>query len=417
MAAVEHHFFRSLEGITFYLWKVPVFDSVTKIQVRTADGRLAFVSMSAKSRQPPASRGFGERSPNRSKLEQLHVEARAILEAKAREIAQLTSGIEEAEAELAHLRDELASHMQTTTQLRALGSTSGLQVASDKVVESIPAEHEAEIARTEERHQREVQKLQARIENSVAVAEKYSEERVQVCLMTKNAELKDLRRQVEEARATSTLSSASAAQSHAKLCQQKKNASIMHSKRLQFLESQLSEINAVAREEIREIKAKTDECLAAVDIREREHKNDVQRYEQEIAERERQYAQSLSILAQQFATEKQRLEHAVNAATQKTENLAKILKQVEQQNEKQLHSTLHDVERMRTFAYQSQSRETHQRNQTRTHIWSVAQLQRQCAQAEQELGVIEHELGELREENQDLKGELQKLDRILYSRA
>jgi chromosome segregation ATPase len=397
------------------MYKIPDLDSGTKIQVRIVDARLAFVSMSAISRGQTTSRGLSEGGANRSKLEQLHGEARTILEAKAREIAHFTSAIEEAEAELAHLQDELAGHTETTTQLRAQASVPGLPVAGGAVTESVRAEHEAEIARAEERHQREVQKLRARIENSVAAAEKYSEERAQVSLMTKNAELKDLRRQVEEAKAASNLSSASAAQSHTKLYQQKKNASIMHSKRLQFLESQLGEISAVARDEIREIKAKTDECLAAVDVREREHKNEVERYEQEIAGRERQYQQRLSVLAQQFASEKQRLEQSVNAATQKTENLTRILAQLERQNEKQLHSTLHDVERMRTFTYQSQSREADQRDQVRSQMSSLAQLQRQCAQAEQELGVIENELGELREENRDLKIELQKLDRIVHS--
>jgi SMC interacting uncharacterized protein involved in chromosome segregation len=154
--------------------------------------------------------------------------------------------------------------------------------------------------------------------------------------------------------------------------------------------------------------------LAAVDLREREHRNEVQRYENEIAEREQQYKTHMVVLAEQFQCEKQRLEQAVGAASAKAENLQRILKQLEKHHEKQLKSTLHDVEKMKTFMYQSNTREVEQQNQTRQYVSTMNQLQRECTQTEQELGLIEAEIKELRDENRDLKLEFQKLDRLVY---
>jgi chromosome segregation ATPase len=249
---------------------------------------------------------------------------------------------------------------------------------------------------------------------SLEAAEQWSEKHAEMVLVSKRTQLEELRRQVDEAKAAANRKSLSTIQARTQLFQQSKNASLMNSQRLQFLESQVGEISSMAREELRDIKAKIDECLAAVDLREREHKNEVLRYENEIAVREQQYTGYMAALTEQFASEKQRLEQGVAAAASKAENLQRILKQLEKQHEKQLKSTLHDVEQMKTYMYQSKTRDTEQQNETRNYVATVNQLQRECSQTEQELALVEGEIKELREENRSLKNELQKLDRSVY---
>jgi chromosome segregation ATPase len=359
-------------------------------------------------------RGRNSDTSNQSKLERLHEQAKSILEQKAKEIHQFQTSIDEAEAELSRLQTELATQTKLTQELGSHDIPMSEQFANQDEIDSVRAEHEAEITKSEEKHKREVQRLQQEMKTSLEAAEQWSEKHAEMVYVAKRAQLDELRRQVDEAKAAANRHSLSATQARSKFYQQSKNASLMNSQRLQFLESQVGELNSMAREELRDIKAKIDECLAAVDLREREHKNEVQRYENEITEREQQYAIHMNVLTEQFRCEKERLQQAVAAASSKVDNLQRILKQLEKQHEKQLQSTLHDVERMKAYMYQSKTRDTDQQNETRNYVATINQLQRECAQTEQELALVESEIKELREENKELKVELQKFDNAVY---
>jgi len=339
-----------------------------------------------------------------------------MLEGKAKEITQLNEAIQSAEAELSQLQNDLMKEAQASEQFQQLQPSPHDDVNTD-LLDELRARHQAEIERAEERHQREVDKLQRDIERSIQASESWCESHAEMVMLTKTAQLESLRRQLEEAKLASNRGSLSATQSRAKLFQQSKNATIMNSQRRQFLEAQIGEIAAVTRDELRDIKAKIDECLAAVDIREQDHCTEIARYELEVSEREQQYAAHLETAAQQFASEKQRLEKEVSAASAKAENMQRILKQLERQNDKQLQGILREIEKMKSMIYQSRSRDVDRENETRNYVATVNQLQRDCAQTEQELTLVETEMKELSEENRDLKMELQKLDRALYGTA
>jgi chromosome segregation ATPase len=359
-------------------------------------------------------RGSGSDAPNQSKLEKLHEEAKTVLEQKAKMVRQFQMAVEEAESELGRLQTELATQTKLAQELSNHHIPMADQLSNQDLIDSVRAEHETEIDKAEERHKREVQRLQQEMKTSLEAAEQWSEKHAEMVCVAKRGQLEELRRQVDEARATVNRNSLSATQARNKFHQQSKNASLMKSQRLQFLESQVGELNSASREELRDIKAKIDECLAAVDLREREHKNEVRRYEDEITEREQQYAVHMNVLTEQFRCEKERLRQVITAASSKVENLQRILKQLEKQHETQLQSTLHDVERMKNYIYQSRTRDTDKQNETRNYVANVNQLQRDCTQIEQELALVETEIKDLRDENKDLKVELQKFDNVVY---
>lgn len=346
-----------------------------------------------------------------STLERLHIEAREILEQKAKEVQEYSQVVAQAEEELALLQAELNEKSKFAAECESRNSVER-QDDNTKLIEGIRAEHQAEIEQAEEKHRQELEKLQKQMQESLRTSEEWAEQRASVVLMEKTQELEEARKQLEQVRKENEKSLFSAAQSRTQIYQQSKSVSMLNQQRVQLLEAQVGEITAITREELREIKTKINECLGAVSVKRKEHKVEEDRYEHELHEREHKYESHLQMLREQFATEKERLEQAVQASQMKNENIQRILRQTERQNEKQLQTTLKDSERMKNIIYQTRARENDDHGDTRALLTQINTIERECHQTEQEIQMIEEETRALVQENRALKSELAKLDSL-----
>jgi regulator of replication initiation timing len=228
--------------------------------------------------------------------------------------------------------------------------------------------------------------------------------------MEKVAELEELSRELAQLRERTQETAFAQTQSRTRALQQSKAASLDNQKRMQQLEDQLSELGAVRREELREVRVKVEECLSAVDLRDRDHRNEIETYQRELAEREQQYTAHWEILGEQFENEKARLEQQLAAAVAKGENLRRILAQLQKHHEMQIETTRRDNERMKATIYQAKSRDDESFADTKSYVAQLQTKQQQCRQTEQEIALVNSEIAELTEENKELQGELQRLD-------
>jgi chromosome segregation ATPase len=199
-------------------------------------------------------------------------------------------------------------------------------------------------------------------------------------------------------------------QSRTKLFQQSKNASAQNATRIAQLETQLSELSSITREELRDVRAKIEECLSAVDLRELEHRNEIEKYEREITQREEQYNTHLQVIAQQFQNEKQRLEQQLVAANSKGENLRRVLAQLQKHHEMQIETTRRDNEHMKETIYQAKTRDEKLAVDTKSYVSQIQSTQHACRQIEQELELVNGEITEIQQENRELQAELQRLE-------
>ncbi|OHT12922.1 kinetoplast-associated protein [Tritrichomonas foetus] len=362
------------------------------------------------------SKGSKATDNGHSKLEKLHTEAKTILSQKAQEIAQINHAIEQAEEQLGKLRSEL-SIKNTEMQKYQDQDFQDITNNENQIIEMIEEEQRQELIKIQAKNEEELNRLRDDFQKSLQEAENWAEKHAKSVAAERTAQLDQLRKEVDQMRQTSNEAAFSATQTRTKLYQQSKNVSLQNSQRIQYLEAQLSEIVSVTREEMRDIRAKIEECLAAIDIRNKEHANEITRYEHELAEREAQYNEHLEVLHEQFACEKQRVEQSVNESAKNTEKMQKILKQLEKQHEHQLQTTLKDVEKMKHSIYQARNREDMQMNETKTFISQAQGIQRECQQTEKEIAIVENELRELKDENQELRAELSQLDKAVYSKA
>jgi ElaB/YqjD/DUF883 family membrane-anchored ribosome-binding protein len=175
--------------------------------------------------------------------------------------------------------------------------------------------------------------------------------------------------------------------------------------KVKILQNQLSSLSSLSREEMRDVRSKIDECLAAVDLRAREHENEIEKYKREIAERQAQYNKHLEVLAVQFRTEKQRLEQQLAAVLARGQNMQKILKQISHHHNTQLKMALQDNEKMKSVIYEARARETVSTIPKEESQPSAFETRR----IEQEIAMVNSEITELEQENKNLHNELKKV--------
>ena len=356
---------------------------------------------------------------SQSKIERLNTEAQTILSQKADEIAKLESSIEEAEKELVKLKAEYGTKVALATAEEAEEDLDDDEIID---LQKLKEEHDNELRERNEQHEEEISAMKLKFTRALKDAEAWAEEHAENVYAEKSAQLESLKQELNKIKSEVNEEMISQTQSRNKMYHRSKTIAFQNHQRIQFLQAQLSEISSVTREELRDVRQKIDECLSAVEIREREHKNEIERYEREITQREERYNTHLQCLEQQFKNEKQRLDQQYQAAVEKGENLQRVLKQLEKHHDMQMQTTIKDNERMKNTIYQAQTRDDQAFTDTRSYVSQIQSTQHATRQVEQEIAVVNEEIAELQAENKELQDELKRLQsgtnirRSLYSR-
>ena len=353
---------------------------------------------------------------SQSKIERINLEAKEVLTQKEREIKKFEEAINEAEQSLAKLQAELKQKQEVYDSVNAQDEKS--EDSLEEIdLSSLKATQDAEIQQIKARHDEEIQRLQSGYSAALREAEEWADAHAQTVFVEKKAQLEDLRRELDGLKAAATESEFATTQSRTRLFQESKSLSLQNAQRIQELDAQLSELSAVTREELRDVRAKIDECFVAVNVREREHTSEIERYKREIKQREEKYNSHLTLLNEQFDHEKQRLEYQLKSLTTKKSNIERVLGQIEKNHESQVQTTLKDIERMKSTIYQSQTRDDRSLTDTKSYAGQVQAMQRECRHTEQEIALVNNEIKDLTEENKQLQLELNRLDSTLTTRV
>lgn len=356
-----------------------------------------------------------KRSASQSRIERLNTEAQTILSQKADAIARLESSIEDAEKQLVKLKAEFESK----AALAAMDEKDDESFQDDEIIDldKLKEEHQAEIREKTEKHEEEINSMKLKFTRALKDAEAWAEEHAENVYAEKSAQLDSLKQELAKLKDEVNEAMFTQTQSRNKLFHQSKSIALQNAQRIQFLQAQLSELSSVTREELRDVRTKIDECLAAVELREREHKAEIDKYEKEIVQREERYNTHLECLALQFKNERQRLNQQYQATVEKGDNLQRLLKQLERHHDMQMQTTLKDNERMKNTIYQAKTRDDQQFTDTRSYITQIQSTQHATRQIEQEIGVVNQEIAELQAENKELQEQLKRLTTGTYRRT
>jgi ElaB/YqjD/DUF883 family membrane-anchored ribosome-binding protein len=269
---------------------------------------------------------------------------------------------------------------------------------------------DAELKDLTDKHEEEIASLRSQYTATLKDAEQWAEDHAQNAFLEKVAELENLKKELKVFRDETDQAAFAQTESRTRALMQSRNTAIRNRRRIHELEDELAELGSLAREELREVRSKVDECLNALELRDREHQSEIQKYEREIADRDAHHSAHLQTLAKQFQDEKQRLGRQLAAATAKGESLRKVLSQLRKHHEVQVETTRRDHERMKSTILRAKTQDEQSSLDAKSFVSQTQTGQISCRRVEQDIALVNDEITELQEENRDLEIELQRPD-------
>ncbi|OHT06794.1 hypothetical protein TRFO_05496 [Tritrichomonas foetus] len=348
---------------------------------------------------------------NITELEEMNKEADQMLKQKEKELKAYTDAVREAEKILKGLQETVNAK---TAELSALSApdenAENERRLIEEEIERLEASHQKEMQRLQQQHEDEMSSLKADFQQTLNEAENWSNRHAEITLQEKMGELEKLKQEAIEAKQqlneTTFLRSRSTnvnAEAHGTMTQKAVADQIAK------LEEQLSELTSVTREELRDSRAKIDECVAAIELRRQSQAAEIKRLEDEIAQRKERYAAHIAAVREQHQLERTTLEQSIAATNARAENTEKIISQLEAHHEAQLAEVLGDIESMRRSMETSGGRSSSNAASVRQAAREIQKLSEEKTGIIEETKMIETEITELDDENAKLREELNRL--------
>lgn len=350
-------------------------------------------------------------------LQQLHEQAKELLDQKNAEIDSLNDELDKAEKKLVDVKNKL----QTIINAPKLPDNN---LADDELppdmldeIENLKAKQEQEVQKIQADNEEEVSALEKCYDKQLKEAESWAEQHANQIVIEKRTELQNLQRELDSLKGKLAEGEFSKTKTKFELLEESKAATMTNEQKIQYLEDQLGELTSLAREELKEIRAKINETVSAYNIRVKEHQNEIAHYENEINVRSASYDMHIEALTQQYESEKAKYNSSIETSDKKYSALQRVLKQIDKQHEKQLSIAIHDNEKMKTTIYSIKTRDQSAIESTMTEITQSHVLEQQLQQVQNDIAIIEQDIKELVSENKDLESTLARYERVNKRKA
>lgn len=342
-----------------------------------------------------------------SKLEKLHEEAEIALTEKRNEIQDLNDKIDFAEQQFTQLKADLKVKMFQMQELEANAEEED-QNEEEDMTEFIKLKqsHEEKMQKLITDHEDEIKTLQNEFTRKLKAAEEWNKQHAETLRMNKQTKIDELKDEINAIKERQNMAIYTQTKKRNKMLEESKIANAENAQKIQVLENQISEVQAMSREELRDIRAKIEECLATVELRQKEHENELKRYEKEIEDRNETYKLHISALKDQLNNEQERLNQEINAVDNKISAMEKILAQLENHHQKQVEATTQGIEKMKLTISNLKTRGDQTIETIRTTTAQTTTSTREMKQLQEEIKLLDKEIIEIQNENADLKAEL-----------
>jgi hypothetical protein len=345
-------------------------------------------------------------------LEEMNTEGSAMLAQKEAELKAYAENVAEAERILAGLQQQI---QDKTDELASLTSTeddaASQQMLIQRELADLDVKHKEEIEALKLKHEEELELLRADFAQTLRDAEQWASRHAEIALQEKQDELKRLKEEAKEAKRE--LNEATFVKSRSKASRFVENTQKSNAEQISQLEEQISELTALTREELRDARAKIDECVAAVELRRQSHAAELKRLDDEANERRERYDAHLSALREQYDLEKTTIGQQIDAAEARAENTRKIIESLEQHHNTQMKEVLGDIDTMRRSCGSPEKRNVQNADSMRAVIRESQRLAEECRNLEEESRMVDREIAELDNENKDLRNELARMAGLL----
>ncbi|EAY21610.1 hypothetical protein TVAG_013750 [Trichomonas vaginalis G3] len=358
------------------------------------------------------------RTQKQSQMEALQTQGQALIAERQRAIDEINAKIDDAERRLATMRSKVSLKYQELGQLikaqEAKAAHEEEEEDDNNDIQEIIESNKKEIESCREQNKIEIKSLMEEYMARTKAAEKWAREHIEVLKHEKEEELSALEEELKQARKDYQKSASSSTVNLNKVREQSMKASKEHKKRIKYLQEQISSRLAQSRSEVRDIKAKINETLSTIEMRELEHQISLHKLEDEMSEREKCYNEYLNALNSQYSAAKKHIERSMESAVYQAQAAASVQKRLERFHEKQLQISRSDKEKLRQSVGATKTQSNITIQQTSDIAAKVQEIKRQYEDTERDDMIILDQINELETENKQLEAELKQLQVKVY---
>lgn len=362
---------------------------------------------------------------SQSRVETIHSNAIQVLSQKNQEIEKYKIEIDESEKELLRLKFILESMQKNNEENQQDADNSNdnietknksdddklfLDIGDSDDIEEVKAIHQEEVEEINGKYSHEIASLRIYFSKALKEAERIAEQHAETVYLEKKSELDETLRQIDLIESANEENQFKLTASKMQKIQQEKTTSMLNSIKIDRLNQELTDLTALSRTELRDIRMKVDECFVTADIHQKDHENEMRRLIDELENREKAFSYHYTTVVESYEAEKQKLTEQLQQTSQKISELRKSFKNMQTQHEfqeKQLHD---DIQKLKS----SVSISTKGRDQSSTMIQSSVlkqqHFQREIKQIENDIAMVDKEIQEVQIENAQLKLEMKRIE-------
>ena len=345
-------------------------------------------------------------------LDDMNSEAKQMLQEKQKELDSYRSTVMEAEELLSKLQKEVRekeAELQSLKNYDADDEEEKIRQSFIIEVDELKEKHANEIREIRLRHEDEMSRLRSDFERSLSEAEQWNEKHSSIAYQQKLEELNDLNKQTQAARIqlnTVTFHQRRAPSTIPVDEQQKANVLAIAE-----LETQISELTSLTREEMRTSMSKVEELLESIEYRKEEHRSELHKLEIEITKRREIYKEHFETLKQQFKLEEETIQKEIDAHINRTFSIEDLMDHIGKHHEVQVSSVNKDIDTIRRSILTPKNNLRHSYDSVRSTVRETQRLTDECQMMDDETKIIDQELYQLEIENKSLAKELKRLTR------
>ncbi|OHS92766.1 hypothetical protein TRFO_12322 [Tritrichomonas foetus] len=338
----------------------------------------------------------------------MNKEAQEVFAKKQAELDAYAATVSEAETILKQLQKEVEEKREELAALKSSEENSNYENHElIKELIELDEKHQKEIEKMQLKHKQEVESLHADFAQTLQEAEQWANKHSEVALQEKINELNELKEQAQTFKLQ--LNELTYTQTRSRTAKIVDEVQRKSSDQITQLEAQISELTAITREEMRDARAKIDECVAAVEIRRENHAAELRRLENEANQRSERYAAHIQALKEQFDLEKATLQQSIDSINARSENTENIINQLGKHHEAQLFAVNNDIDTMRKSLSSPKTKTRNSLDAVRNSLRESKRLAVECNNIDEEIKMIDNEIFQLEDENKDLRKELKRL--------
>lgn len=357
------------------------------------------------------------RQQKQSQMEALQTQGQALIAERQQAIDDINSKIDDAEKRLATMRSKVALKYEELAKLiRDLENKEENEEEDEnnQEIQDLIDANKKEIDSVREQNKVEIKSLMEEYMARTKSAENWAREHIAVLKHEKEEELSELEEQLKQARTDYQKSASSSTVNLAKIREQSMKATQEHDKRIKYLQEQISNVITQSRSEVRDIRAKINETLSTIEMRELEHQISLHKLEDEMKEREKCYNDHLNALNSEYSSAKKHIERSMESAVYQAQAAVSVQKRLERFHEKQLQISRTDKEKLRATLGQTKSMSNITLQQTSDIASRIQEVRRHNEETERDDMILLDQINELENENKQLEVELKRLQAKVY---